>query len=150
EKEGEHEEALSTQPRPATPAVEPAILQKDQDTQEVAQEAVPLPQEELDKLESELQLDINIDKALDLDFNPVVGGGTLFALGAATGSGHSNLTIRRTETVSSHSRYSTPSEGPSDERPTGSGLESNQLTQDDQTPTTRIFSDIRSVTSTKA
>jgi hypothetical protein len=76
-----------------------------------------IPSDDLDKLESELQLDVNIDKALDLGFSPAGDGGTLFTLAAITDSDHSHITIRRTTTVSSHSIYSTPSEGPSDDPP---------------------------------
>ncbi|EKM77913.1 hypothetical protein AGABI1DRAFT_121612 [Agaricus bisporus var. burnettii JB137-S8] len=76
-----------------------------------------IPSEDLEKLESELQLDVNIDKALDLGFSPAGERGTLFTLAAITDSDHSHLTIRRTTTVSSHSIYSTPSEGPSDDPP---------------------------------
>ncbi|KXN92787.1 hypothetical protein AN958_04422 [Leucoagaricus sp. SymC.cos] len=111
-----------------------------------------LPPEEVDKLQSELQFDINIDKALDLGFNPAGDGGTLFTLAAITDSDNSNLTVRRTTTMSSHSRYSTPSEGPSDNRPLAAAALTPSTTnvQDSKPSTTRVFSDIRSTTSTKA
>jgi len=84
---------------------------------EVLQQNLELLSDDVDKLQSEIQFDLNIDKALDLGFSPVVDGGTLFTLTAITDSDNSNLTIRRTTTISSHSHYSTPSEGLSDARP---------------------------------
>ncbi|KAF9446072.1 hypothetical protein P691DRAFT_777119 [Macrolepiota fuliginosa MF-IS2] len=103
-----------------------------------------LSAEELDKLQSNLRFDINIDKALDLGFTPAGDGGTLFTLAAITDSDHSNLTVRRTPTVSSHSQYSTPSEGPSDDRPaTVVAHQSTTRPQGEQT-SARILTDIRS------
>lgn len=111
-----------------------------------------LPPEEIEKLQSELQFDLNIDKALDLGFTPAVDGGTLFTLAAITDSDNSDLTVRRTATISTHSRYSTPSQGPSDDRP-AAGLGAQELTthmEDARHPTTRALSGVRSTTNIKA
>ena len=88
----------------------------EQSKPDILQQEVELPLDNIDKLQSEMQFDLNIDKALDLGFSPAVDGGTLFTLAAITDSDNSNITTRRTATISSHSRYSTPSEGLSDDK----------------------------------
>ncbi|KAJ3562300.1 hypothetical protein NP233_g9660 [Leucocoprinus birnbaumii] len=136
----------------STPAPEKRPAEESLRTVEDQTPKVELPPEEIDKLQSELQFDLNIDKALDLGFTPAVDGGTLFTLAAITDSDNSNLTIRRTTTMSTHSQYSTPSEGPSEPRLVtnlvvpGSGMEG----EDSRHLNTRGLSDMRSTCSTKA
>jgi hypothetical protein len=134
---------------PPTPDAEEK-MQEEAPKVEEAEPKAKLPPGEVNKLQPELQFDLNIDKALDLGFNPVGDGGTLFTLAAITDSDNSNLTIRRTTTISTHSQYSTPSEGPSDERsPAILAPMSMTHAQVAKPFTSHAFSDIRSTSSTK-
>jgi hypothetical protein len=112
-----------------------------------AQGTKQLSSEVIGGLQPELQFDLNIDKALDLGFTPAAGGDAFFTLAAITDSDNSDLTIRRTTTNSTESQYSTPSEGPSDDRPTPLLIPGS--TTPGQDPT-RIFSDVKPSVSAKA
>lgn len=138
---------------------QPPIIEEGEEVEEAEEESGEnitrqqdqLPLEELNKLQSELQFDVNLDKALDLGFSPAGDGGTLFSLAGATNSENSNPAVRRTTTISSGSQYSTPSEGPSDDRPAAQ-LE-HQLSaksQGGQTLASQVFPDVRSTASAQA
>ena len=117
---------------------------------EILEQNLELLSDDVDKLQSEIQFDLNIDKALDLGFSPAVDGGTLFTLTAMTDSDNSNLTIRRTATISSHSHYSTPSEGLSDARPIiRLASESVKHREETRDPSARVLPVTRSTNSTK-